>query len=824
MALRVEIQNPTVDLYTELEHKYSMECFCSNASILHGQFIELVPIYHQVCSSDFVTQRWIDHLFDLRKTPFYFAADFRSTASQQFQVLAALCRFSAQGIKYGLDSFFGTELISNKIMSKAFFLAEIQAHIDAFKINTIDAFDYKLMFIREIIAGNALLPSTETILNFILRYSDNGPWAGWSIQTPINGFFDPDGYFCSCKNMPRCYGKAGFFGDNLYIRNNGFDSYAYLHIIDGWYIGCRPIDSLLLSTLKTFYNQTMINRFLQFFNNVSSNFTCLNANDKTIFDPNTTTLETIVKRSFIEKWIQQINYSLYFNYCAPKLCSYTINKPFNIYYIISVIIGVYGGLSIALRVLIPIIIKSIIRQNEETSSENLSFGRVNRLIRSWFQKLIPALRKLNLFRSAIRVEPSDIYKQRWSTRLYIILFLLSFIIVTMYTAMTEQPTRIDLTNPSLDKVLDLQQQTSLSSLQCPCSQLSSSFKYFIELVPTYHEICFSDFVSDLWIYFFSFVDIYRINDFRRSGPIFKLVQSFCKLANTTVNNALNIFYETQLVSLNLITFDRFISQMNSDGRNFQLVTPNRFSYLLELMSQTIRANKFIYGSYTNYLMSVQNNTGHLMVEMKPVNMWFNNDGSPCSLLSNRDCELQFIVDAVDMYGNSTEIRIPGFYMSSFFTESLLISELQCLYNQSCVDYISKLVTNEFNFTVLSQTSRFPNNVTFSFLSNDLFIESWSQKLNYTAYFEQCQPHSCSYIISQRPTFILLIATVIGLSASISVVLQFVSPCIIAFILRCYRQTQQRSSSEVIQQEGKYFLRNISVMNRSLFKKYRHLTT
>jgi len=71
MALRVEIQNPTVDLYTELEHKYSMECFCSNGSILHGQFIELVPIYHQVCSSDFVTQRWFDYLFDSGRSPFY---------------------------------------------------------------------------------------------------------------------------------------------------------------------------------------------------------------------------------------------------------------------------------------------------------------------------------------------------------------------------------------------------------------------------------------------------------------------------------------------------------------------------------------------------------------------------------------------------------------------------------------------------------------------------------------------------------------------------------------------------------------------------------
>ncbi|UJR12596.1 hypothetical protein I4U23_016771 [Adineta vaga] len=68
--------------------------------------------------------------------------------------------------------------------------------------------------------------------------------------------------------------------------------------------------------------------------------------------------------------------------------------------------------------------------------------------------------------------------------------------LAMYTAITEQTIRIDVINPSLGKVLDLQQQTNLPSLECLCSQLSTSFQYYIELIPSYHEICFSDFVSD----------------------------------------------------------------------------------------------------------------------------------------------------------------------------------------------------------------------------------------------------------------------------------------------------------------------------------------
>ncbi|CAF1197608.1 unnamed protein product [Adineta steineri] len=801
--VHITIQNPTIDLYAELAAKYSIECDCSETSVPHKEFISLQPIYHQVCSSDFVTQRWIDYLFHSIEHSFYFYADFRSTAVQQFQLLAILCQLSIQETKDGLDLFFHTEIISDKLMSKDFLVAETQARIGTFKTNAPDALHYKLMFIREMIAGNALLSSTPNIFQFMFQYHDYGHKSVWEINHQ-NVFHQTDGNFCTCKEFFTCYSRAGFFGSSLFNSDNSF---AYLYIIDGWYTGCRPIDSLLSSTLKTFYNQTMISSLFPFFNNIPLNFTCLDANKESIFDVNTN-LSTIVESGFIEKWIDNINYTLYFNHCAPKLCSYTINKRFNINYIITAIISVYGALSTILSLIIPSIVRLIIQHNGETSRRNYSLRRLKQLIITWFRQLIPALIEMNLFRSSTRVEPSDIYQQRWSTRFYITFLSIFFIIITIYTAAIKQTIPKELIKPTFDEVLHLQQQTSLLSLQCPCSKLSTLFNYSIKLTPTYHEICDSSFVSDLWFYLMPPSEVYPAYNFRQNGHLFKLIQSFCKLANITIENALNIFYAKQLVTPNLITEDLFISQMNSEGDYFQRVTPNRFSYLLEFTRQTMKVNQFIYGVNTNYAMSMGNDTGHVLVYVDPPKDWDDGNDITCSLIFDPVCELQTNLDIKDTHGNTIYVHIPGFYTSVFYVNSLLLTQLQCLYNQSCVNMIGAVIydqSHSHEFIALSQTSRFPNNATIDFLSKHLFVESWSQKVSsYMSYFKQCQPHSCSYTINQRRTFVLLMTTVIGLTSSVSIILRFISPFIISFILKCCRQTQQTSSSEDTQRGSKCF--------------------
>jgi hypothetical protein len=397
---RIEIHDPTFNVYKKLPVKYSPKCACSNVSVPYEQFVRLEPRYHQVCSSDFVTQRWIDFLYDPEATPFYYPEDFRATASQQFQLLAILCRMRIQAINASLRSFSNTSLVAAELLSEKHFDAQIQAHIDAFKTNTLNKFNHTLAFVRNFFFSNTLLSVARTFLIFGFQYM-GGSWSSTTIWSCLHY---PEPLCCYCSVHSTCKIRAGFFSDKL-DNNQPCDSiYAHLDIVDGWYVGCLPIDSLLHSTLKSFYNQAALNSFLLFFRNSSSNFTCLNANHPTIFPPSNTTLETIVEASFIEEWKDNISYLSYFNMCRPKLCVYHTNESFNILHSITTVLGLYSGFSIDFRFPIPMIIKLVIWFKQRTRRTKDELG--------WRRKLKRVLLEFNLFKSAIHVEPRDICQQQ----------------------------------------------------------------------------------------------------------------------------------------------------------------------------------------------------------------------------------------------------------------------------------------------------------------------------------------------------------------------------------------------------------------------------
>src|SRR5690349_6296666 len=55
----INISTPTQSQYEELQSKFSntLQCPCQGISILYEKFISIKPYYHQICSSDFVSQR-----------------------------------------------------------------------------------------------------------------------------------------------------------------------------------------------------------------------------------------------------------------------------------------------------------------------------------------------------------------------------------------------------------------------------------------------------------------------------------------------------------------------------------------------------------------------------------------------------------------------------------------------------------------------------------------------------------------------------------------------------------------------------------------------
>jgi len=169
MTKQIEEQNPSLQTYFDLHNKYgNLKCPCTQISSSYETFVELSPLYHEVCESDFISQKWIDFLFDNNKTIMRYAVDFRATASNQFQVLRELCQISSSAINDNLETFYKSKLISGDLLNKDLFNATLHADILAFQSMTISNFRRSLTYMRSFTAGNYFMTATQTAFRFVL--------------------------------------------------------------------------------------------------------------------------------------------------------------------------------------------------------------------------------------------------------------------------------------------------------------------------------------------------------------------------------------------------------------------------------------------------------------------------------------------------------------------------------------------------------------------------------------------------------------------------------------------------------------------------------
>ena len=170
-----KIKNPSLDAYLKLSQSYqNIECPCSQIAVPYKTVLQLEATYHPICSSDFVSGRWIEFLFDNTRTTSRYAADFRATASQQFQVLRELCQLAIAAVQNGLETLSNDQLISGQLLSEKIFKAKLEADILAFQRITTANFWGELTLVRSLIFGNQLMPAIETAFTIIVRSDTPG--------------------------------------------------------------------------------------------------------------------------------------------------------------------------------------------------------------------------------------------------------------------------------------------------------------------------------------------------------------------------------------------------------------------------------------------------------------------------------------------------------------------------------------------------------------------------------------------------------------------------------------------------------------------------
>ena len=103
--------------------------------------------------------------------------------------------------------------------------------------------------------------------------------------------------------------------------------------VQGMFIGCLPLTSLLHSTLECFYNETCVADIVTAMTVTDLSVSALDSTRPSRYQPNTP-LREVINSLMTENWTNSINYSRYYAECSPNECTYSIITKNTVGYII----------------------------------------------------------------------------------------------------------------------------------------------------------------------------------------------------------------------------------------------------------------------------------------------------------------------------------------------------------------------------------------------------------------------------------------------------------------------------------------------------------
>lgn len=358
----VQVNNPSLDSYQRLLDAYpdTLLCPCSQLSIPYSSFVTLTPHYHPVCSSDFVSDRWLHYLYHDDASA-YLALDIRSVSYAQFQLLHTLCESSKQSIINAFNSTFTSAVLVNSygiLLKSELVGTQAQAFTDDFIANIVSEQRRRYALFTTVFDQNLLMAGLQTsALSFISSKFDLKikPVQYYPFFDDTSIWYDPP---CKCDTITTCTVPLGICSNSLYDSEYSDRIEIYEKqgmcpiLVNGFRSGCLPLNSLLKSTLECYYNQSCLSNILNSLPNVSTSFSVLH---RSVFNRSvpTTPISALIDNLMVEEWSTQMNYSLYFAACHPASCSYSYAARFSTIYIITTLVGLLGGLITILRLVCP---------------------------------------------------------------------------------------------------------------------------------------------------------------------------------------------------------------------------------------------------------------------------------------------------------------------------------------------------------------------------------------------------------------------------------------------------------------------------------------
>ncbi|CAF1092079.1 unnamed protein product [Adineta steineri] len=757
------IDYPTLIEFNQLQSLYSstLICSCSRFSMSYNRIMSISPRYHQICSSEFLEKTWLSY-FDLKEinssTTLFTGVDFRISGQSFFSLLRDLCKLSKETVNNAIRLFRSRRLVTLNTFSEIQFHDETKIRLKLFQQQTIASFVNLIQLIRSSIQTNRLITDLLNDAGFSPNF--NNKTSKWS---PIFYYRNIDNSSCSCAYSSQCIRSQGF-----YLQSDDRDSNPKI-IIPGLVLGCYTIDSLLFSNLQCLYQQKCIQLLIDMYyfdavglfhplNNRTAHIQSLEKN-KTRFTPNTT-IESIVSQLFVEDWRTSKNFSAYYRRCAPKQCTYNIIRRFHMTYMITIMLGFYSGLSVILEIILPHLVRFIRQQWKKrqhnidssqtaTTTDNLVLPNVKTKNSCLFWKIYRFLRLLNLFSNKSSSTVKEIKRNEIiATRIYIFLFLLSLIVALLYAGPFNDETKTVIIKFPTSNIVNNLYSKNISTLSCPCSTAAVRYSKFLTIIPEYRRICSSDYVKSSY-----YINLFKQKDriSRRLSAHYRILATFCQQSQRIIKSAQDVFADHELISVETVTYSSFIIQSEALVSKFISQIPADYRRTLTFIMRSFEVNHFLNVFTSNWKLE---------------------------------------------YTDDEQNHIITTYPNRFSS-----SNCTCATSFNCTDPITEdIVTGCFPFDGF-RLSKF-SNLSLGQLNDELFVMTWKNVSNYTAYFHTCHPFECQYTLPNRNDPLTMLTTILGLYAGLIYSLRL----IVGQSLRVYqwwlknrpqsRQQQQQQEQQI----------------------------
>lgn len=275
---------------------------------------------------------------------------------------------------------------------------------------------------------------------------------------------------------------------------------------------------------------------------------------------------------------------------------------------------------------------------------------------------------LNLFED---IYPSDEKCQKYGTRIFICLFFSGLLFFLIYKLIQTQTVTIIVASPSqetYEELLNKAIYNSYANLKCPCSSIAFPYRQVIDhLSVSMHQICSSMFMDYKWLIFLQIpyeskelLD-YIITDARQYGASFYLnLKALCLLANQSIQEYQNQFYEEQFISLQLMSGNEFQSNLNKTIDEFRRTMSINAVQLLELTRIIMHGNQYVSAYFTSWQYEIRADYRMPLYPLPSRPILY---GSNCSCATSSKCLQRAFLKVSD----TTEIfYIPGMFIGCKF--------------------------------------------------------------------------------------------------------------------------------------------------------------